>query len=221
MKKGFSKLLGKKDKGDPVRLPGTVRQNVRGAQFPPLFGVDGSPTVPAPGGRPLGPGSPPVAAVAGDEATGGYSGAAASSPAASPVVGAAGLGGASLASGAEGGVGGLGVAGAGSAAPGAAGVPSPPAGGGGASEKADALLDREALLAASAARRPSYCTPGVVDDPSASVTRTGRFTRVLEARAIDLDALRQLSWSGVPRQFRVQVWQLLLVRACWRTGGGR
>lgn len=33
---------------------------------------------------------------------------------------------------------------------------------------------------------------------------------MLEARVIDLDALRQLSWSGIPRQFRVQVWQLLL-----------
>lgn len=41
-------------------------------------------------------------------------------------------------------------------------------------------------------------------------TRFAKFKRVLEAENIDLQELRDLSWSGVPEKIRPVVWQLLL-----------
>ncbi len=214
MKAKMKALLGKDKK------PGTVRGlTIRGAAFPPPReeaeggGGTGAPpagpggvAAPVGAGRPAGgagaPGGPRApAALAGDVAESYGSGAPAVSSSAllrsAPVEGGAGAGAGIDAAGSLPAGGGGGVGGGGS-------------GGGSGSEKSDGLLDKEARVPA--VRRPSYCTPGVPDDATASATRVGRFQRVLEARVIDLDALRQLSWSGVPRQFRMQVWQLLLVR---------
>jgi hypothetical protein len=62
-------------------------------------------------------------------------------------------------------------------------------------------------------RRLSYATAGVADDTTVSASRVAKFHRLLDCKTIDVAALKELSWSGVPRQFRLQVWQLLLVCA--------
>lgn len=50
---------------------------------------------------------------------------------------------------------------------------------------------------------------------SASVVsgRHVRFTRLLSAPVVDLAALRELAWGGVPDELRPTVWRLLTVRA--------
>ena len=40
--------------------------------------------------------------------------------------------------------------------------------------------------------------------------RLAKFEQILHTENVDLDALRKLSWSGIPSQFRTIVWQLLL-----------
>lgn len=52
----------------------------------------------------------------------------------------------------------------------------------------------------------------LLSDPTVAPSRLAKFQRLFEARTIDIEALRQLSWSGIPRQFRIFAWQLLLVR---------
>ncbi|CAK0787611.1 hypothetical protein CVIRNUC_010833 [Coccomyxa viridis] len=45
---------------------------------------------------------------------------------------------------------------------------------------------------------------------SMSDTRKAKFKRLLEQQVVDLDALRELAWSGVPSDLRPTCWQLLL-----------
>ena len=48
------------------------------------------------------------------------------------------------------------------------------------------------------------------DCSNVTPTRLARFLRVLEARNVDVEALRTLAWSGVPTRFRLATWQTLL-----------
>ncbi|CAK9859046.1 unnamed protein product [Sphagnum jensenii] len=50
------------------------------------------------------------------------------------------------------------------------------------------------------------CTGGRATDAA----RVARFRKILAAPAIDIDALRELAWSGVPPNIRPIVWRLLL-----------
>lgn len=53
---------------------------------------------------------------------------------------------------------------------------------------------------------------GVPADPTVPTSRLAKFTRAFDARTIDMDNLRRICWSGIPRQLRAFTWQLLLVR---------
>lgn len=48
------------------------------------------------------------------------------------------------------------------------------------------------------------------DGLHASAVRAGRFERLLLSRLVDIGSLRQLSWAGVPTQYRFCTWQMLL-----------
>jgi hypothetical protein len=45
---------------------------------------------------------------------------------------------------------------------------------------------------------------------SMSNTRIAKFNRLLGEQVVDLDALRELSWSGIPPALRPTCWRLLL-----------
>ena len=47
-------------------------------------------------------------------------------------------------------------------------------------------------------------------DQSRKPFRITQFEEILSGENIDLNALRKLSWNGIPPEFRTQVWQLLL-----------
>jgi hypothetical protein len=53
--------------------------------------------------------------------------------------------------------------------------------------------------------RPDVLPPG-----SVSARRLAEFTRVLEARSVNTEALRKLAWFGSPARYRSTVWQILL-----------
>lgn len=40
--------------------------------------------------------------------------------------------------------------------------------------------------------------------------RYNKFKNILESQNIDIEALRKLSWSGVPEEIRPTVWKLLM-----------
>jgi TBC1 domain family member 2 len=50
----------------------------------------------------------------------------------------------------------------------------------------------------------------LADGTNAGPSRLAKFARLLDVRAVDGDALRQLAWSGVPACYRKAVWQMLL-----------
>jgi hypothetical protein len=72
--------------------------------------------------------------------------------------------------------------------------------------------DRGRVEAAEADVLPPGLSPNVKADDSVPPSRTAKFQRLFDAKSIDIDALRKLAWSGVPRQYRIHTWQLLLVR---------
>jgi hypothetical protein len=59
------------------------------------------------------------------------------------------------------------------------------------------------------------------DGLHASAVRAGRFERLLLSRLVDIGSLRQLSWAGVPTQYRFCTWQVRAwdVMICWISGG--
>eukprot|EP00898_Chlorokybus_atmophyticus_P008031 jgi/Chlat1/8229/Chrsp77S00619 len=56
---------------------------------------------------------------------------------------------------------------------------------------------------------PTTATTGFVEE-SRSTIRLNKFTKVLEKSTVDLDALRELAWSGIPAELRPCCWRLLL-----------
>ena len=43
-----------------------------------------------------------------------------------------------------------------------------------------------------------------------SIFRLGQFDQLLRAPNVDLKALRELAWRGIPWKYRTEIWQLLL-----------
>lgn len=61
--------------------------------------------------------------------------------------------------------------------------------------------------------QPDPPPPPVPPPPSTrsvSEPRLAKFAALLDAPRVDVDALRELAWSGVPPQLRGVVWRLLL-----------
>eukprot|EP00276_Gloeochaete_wittrockiana_P005734 CAMPEP_0184661458 /NCGR_PEP_ID=MMETSP0308-20130426/38430_1 /TAXON_ID=38269 /ORGANISM="Gloeochaete witrockiana, Strain SAG 46.84" /LENGTH=513 /DNA_ID=CAMNT_0027102775 /DNA_START=233 /DNA_END=1771 /DNA_ORIENTATION=- len=52
--------------------------------------------------------------------------------------------------------------------------------------------------------------PGAMPDTDPKAARLAKFRRLFNEANLDLDALRQLSWNGVPPEVRPMCWQLLL-----------
>ncbi|KAF7726768.1 GTPase-activating protein [Apophysomyces ossiformis] len=57
---------------------------------------------------------------------------------------------------------------------------------------------------------PTNLLQHIVVEESADPLRTKKFKEVLSNPNVDLTALRTLSWSGIPKEFRLMAWQLLL-----------
>ena len=78
-----------------------------------------------------------------------------------------------------------------------------------------------ALHAGGAASAPAATAPGARSDASAhqkevskfrsgSAPRTEKFRKLLQEPIVNLDALRELAWSGIPARLRPLCWRLLL-----------
>ena len=70
-----------------------------------------------------------------------------------------------------------------------------------AHEELDSLSKNDELITSSSSAKSK---------PAESQYRIGMFHKILSADTVDLRALRELAWNGVPWQFRTEVWQLLL-----------
>ncbi|KAL0075213.1 rab-GTPase-TBC domain-containing protein [Phycomyces blakesleeanus] len=57
---------------------------------------------------------------------------------------------------------------------------------------------------------PSNILLSIPEQQSGDTSKTTKFKQVLSSSNVDLVALRQLSWSGIPKEFRLMAWQLLL-----------
>ncbi|KAG0164362.1 GTPase-activating protein [Apophysomyces sp. BC1015] len=57
---------------------------------------------------------------------------------------------------------------------------------------------------------PTNLLKNIVVEGSADPLRMKKFKEVLSNTNVDLAALRTLSWSGIPKEFRLMAWQLLL-----------
>ena len=84
--------------------------------------------------------------------------------------------------------------------------------GAGATVSSDAL--RGTQQPAGVAAQPQPQPDGAVSDQPGVSGRQLRFQRVLNSPVVDLAALRELAWGGVPDQLRPAVWRLLTVRCC-------
>lgn len=84
--------------------------------------------------------------------------------------------------------------------------------GGGGDGPAQALPGGErAPDGGAAAGKPPACEPQSAEGGRATDSaRVARFKKELSAPTVDLDALRELAWSGVPPDMRPNVWRLLL-----------
>ena len=70
---------------------------------------------------------------------------------------------------------------------------------------------------AAAQTQPQLTSDGVPSEQPGVSGRQLRFLRLLDSPVVDLAALRELAWGGVPDQLRPKVWRLLTVRCVgWR-----
>ena len=86
--------------------------------------------------------------------------------------------------------------------------------GAGATGSGDALRGTQSPGSSAAVAQTQQQPDGVASDQPGVSGRQLRFQRVLNSPVVDLAALRELAWGGVPDQLRPAVWRLLTVRCC-------